>query len=172
MDRSELQTLLAQSRERLLPFLHARGLARGEAEDCIQEMWLRIGRAKLPEIKDPLSYLYRMADNMVIDLRRMAKRRSERETAWAGSTRDLVHDVDPSPSAEQTMLARERLAAFQAAIDGLPGRTAQIFRRFRLEGASQKEIASELGVTVSAVEKQLQRAYKTIIASLEALPPD
>jgi RNA polymerase sigma-70 factor (ECF subfamily) len=46
----------------------------------------------------------------------------------------------------------------------LPERTAFIFRQYRVEGASQKAIADELGISLSAVEKHLQRAYKAVLA--------
>jgi RNA polymerase sigma-70 factor (ECF subfamily) len=42
-------------------------------------------------------------------------------------------------------------------------RTDHIFRRHRVEGASQKEIAKELGISLSAVEKHLQKAYRALI---------
>jgi RNA polymerase sigma-70 factor (ECF subfamily) len=40
-----------------------------------------------------------------------------------------------------------------------------IFRRFRIEGEQQRAIAAELGISISAVEKHLARAYKDISAA-------
>ncbi|WP_138921377.1 sigma factor-like helix-turn-helix DNA-binding protein, partial [Novosphingobium pentaromativorans] len=46
----------------------------------------------------------------------------------------------------------------------LPDRTAWIFRQYRIEGQSQRDIAHELGISLSAVEKHLQRAYKAVLS--------
>jgi len=163
MDKAELQSVFLANRDRLHHFLRARALDDSEAEDCLQEIWLRILGARVGTIKEPLSYLYRMADNMVIDLRRGARRRADRERAWASRIPGVPEDIDPYPGADEAITARERLAAVQSAIAPLPARTREIFRKFRLEGISQKEIASEFGITVSAVEKQLQKAYAAVL---------
>ncbi|WP_408988075.1 sigma factor-like helix-turn-helix DNA-binding protein [Sphingomonas sp. SUN019] len=45
---------------------------------------------------------------------------------------------------------------------------------FRLEGKPQKEIAAALGISVSAVEKHVYKAYKSVVdaqARLEADKP-
>ena len=47
-------------------------------------------------------------------------------------------------------------------LDALPERTRTIFRRFRIDGEPQRLIADELGISVSAVEKHLARAYQAI----------
>jgi DNA-directed RNA polymerase specialized sigma24 family protein len=45
----------------------------------------------------------------------------------------------------------------------LGDRTDLVFRRYRVEGRSQKEIAAELGISLSAVEKHLQKAYRALV---------
>jgi len=42
-------------------------------------------------------------------------------------------------------------------------RTDLIFRRFRLDGVSQQIIGEELGISRSAVEKHLQKAYRRLL---------
>jgi DNA-directed RNA polymerase specialized sigma24 family protein len=48
-------------------------------------------------------------------------------------------------------------------LDNLPERTAFAFRAVRIEGTPQKEIAAQMGISLSAVEKHLQRAYHAVI---------
>ena len=38
----------------------------------------------------------------------------------------------------------------------------QTFVLFRVEGVPQRDIATQLGISLSAVEKDLQRAYRAI----------
>ena len=61
------------------------------------------------------------------------------------------------------LIAREQLAEAEAALRDLGERTDLVFRRFRIEGVSQRDIADELGISLSAVEKHLQKAYRALI---------
>lgn len=45
----------------------------------------------------------------------------------------------------------------------MPERTAFTFRAVRIDGTPQKDIALQLGISVSAVEKHLQRAYRAVL---------
>ena len=55
-----------------------------------------------------------------------------------------------------------RLAAIEAALAGLGPRVDAIFRRYRLDGVGQADIAAEWGISLSSVEKDLQKAYRTL----------
>jgi RNA polymerase sigma-70 factor (ECF subfamily) len=61
------------------------------------------------------------------------------------------------------LIASQHLHLLQGVIDAMPERTATIFRLFRLENVPQKTIAADLGISVSAVEKHLARAYLDIL---------
>lgn len=63
------------------------------------------------------------------------------------------------------MIAKEQLKVIRESLLRLPERTLLVFRRFRLEGVGQKQIAAELGISLSAVEKHLQRAYRALLDS-------
>ena len=68
-----------------------------------------------------------------------------------------------TPSGERVLIAREQLAAAEAELKALGERTDFVFRRYRIEGASQRAIADELGISLSAVEKHLQKAYRALL---------
>ena len=44
--------------------------------------------------------------------------------------------------------------------------------RYRIDGIPQREIAGEIGISLSAVEKHLQRAYRTVVETRERLDAD
>ena len=44
-----------------------------------------------------------------------------------------------------------------------------MFRRHRIEGVSQRQIADEFGVSLSTVESDLRRAYGRIVAVRRAI---
>lgn len=149
------------NRAALERFLRARAGDAGLAEDLIQELWLKLDGVT-GEIIEPLSYLYRMADNLVLDRRRSARRRERRDWAWNDLSVDVGGTSD-APPADRELIAREQLRAVEQMISKLGERTAHIFRRYRIEGIGQRMIAAEQGISISAVEKHLQKAYRAIV---------
>lgn len=150
------------ARPALTRFLVARGASTEDAADLIQELYLKLDRVPIASVSEPRAYLYRMADNLLLDRRRSSLRRLRRDDEWTGLQSGVDLDRDPQPSAEQVLISRERLAAVMKALDALPARTAEAFRRFRLGGETQKAIAADFDISVSAVEKHLQRAYRAV----------
>jgi RNA polymerase sigma factor (sigma-70 family) len=156
-------------RGELLRFLAARRVAADEAEDLLQDLFLKIGGRTPGPVGQPRAYLYRMLDNLLLDRRRSAARRSARERSWSEIRGGAEAELDDAPSPERRLIARERLASVSRAMDGLPERTVLILRRFRLDQIPQHRIAAEIGISVSAVEKHLQRAYRAILAADRSL---
>jgi RNA polymerase sigma factor (sigma-70 family) len=166
MVASGLCAVLMANRAPLLRFLRARG-AGEDADDVLQELWLKIERLE-PQgpIGDPRAYVFRMADNLMHDRVRATMRRTKREQAWGETDYDLT-GKDETPSAEHALAARQRLRQVELALATLGERSQAIFRRFRLDGVSQAVIAREEGISLSAVEKHLQRAYRLLAAIRE-----
>ena len=157
-----LEAVFLQNRAALLRFLRARGAA-DAADDLLQELWLKASAAASGPLADPLAYLYRSANNLMLDRRRGEIRRERRDQDWTELTGGPELGVSDAPSGEQVLIARERLAATEAALKELGERTDHVFRRYRIEGASQRAIAAELGISLSAVEKHLQKAYRALV---------
>lgn len=156
-----LEQVLIAHRPALERFLRARcGLA-ADAEDILQDLWLKIGDvAIVPD--DALSYLYRMADNLVTDRRRSAARRERRDDEWSQAANG-EGEASTEPSAERIVLAKDELTRIAAAFDGLGKRTTAIFKSFRIDGVRQDAIAAAHGISRSAVEKHLQKAYRAVL---------
>ena len=139
MEPAGLLILFEQSRGILLRYLRAHG-AGDAAEDCLQELWLKISAARPGPIGNPQSYFFRMATNLMIDRRRA--------------------EVQPDP--ERTAASRQQLAIVEEALKRLPARALDIFRRHRIEGRSQREIAAELGLSTSTIESDLRQVYRLL----------
>ncbi|WP_198045848.1 RNA polymerase sigma factor [Novosphingobium aquimarinum] len=163
---SGLQGVLINERPRLMRFLLARG-AGEEAEDLLQELWQRVSASPGQPIADPLSYLFRAAENLMRDHRRSQLSRQRRQFDW----HEITMREGDEPGGERVLIARERLREVERKIEELGPRVAHVFRSYRLEGQSQARIASELGISLSSVEKDLQKAYRclaTIKATFDA----
>lgn len=154
-----LQAYALAERHRLLRFLAARG-AGEEAEDLLHELWQRLASASAQPIADPMAYLFRVAENLVRDQRRSRTSREKRQYHWHES----AVEQEEQPSGERVLIARERLRAVEAELDRLGPRVAAIFRASRIEGTSQAVIARDHGISLSSVEKDLQKAYRAIAA--------
>lgn len=157
-----LEAVFLTHREALLRFFHARG-GGDAADDLLQELWLKASSANCQPVAQPLAYLYRMANNLILDRVRSESRRRSREQNWSDASFVAEDSAASSHSGERILLAREQVKAVEAALSALGGRTETIFRRFRLDGLSQGEIAREEGISLSAVEKHLQKAYKALL---------
>lgn len=153
---SGLQRVLENERPRLLRFLAARG-AGDDAEDVLQDLWQKLSGAEARPVADPVSYLFRAAENVLRDRQRASLSRSRRQHEW----QDLAAS-DAEPLGDRVLIARERLREAEATLLALGPRVGQIFRRYRLEGVGQAAIARELGVSLSSVEKDLQKAYRAL----------
>ena len=152
-----LKALLLSCRPALLRFLSLRGASTDEAEDVLQDLFVTLEGRAIGEVADPRAYLYRMTDNLWLDRRRAAQRRTRREEDYAGMG-------SGPPDTDEIVIARQELALIEAALGALPERTVEVFRRFRIDGEPQKGIAAQLGISVSAVEKHLQKAYAAVLA--------
>lgn len=171
MPEDGLEAIFMTHRPMLLRFFMARG-GGGDVDDLLQELWLKVRSAQTGPIAEPASYLFRMADNLLLDRRRGDLRRNRRDDQWTGLHRGTVDDMSDAPSAEQVMIARERLRIVDAAIDALGERTAAIFRSYRVDGVHQRDIAASHGISLSAVEKHLQKAYRALTQVRDRLDAD
>lgn len=121
--------------------------SRAQAEDLVQEAWLRFDEVSRQRLLDePLGYLYRIVRNLALDGRRRAA--FERGLA-AGGANDALFAVSPSaePTPEAVALHREELRLLLAALDELPERTRIAFEMHRLGGCRLREIAEFLEIS-------------------------
>lgn len=158
-DQGGLKAYLLRERTGLLRLLTARLGSAEEAEDVVQELWLRLSSMRSTPIAHPGGYLFRMANNIATDRRRSAIAGARRDQAWI-ETQGAAGEA--AASAEAGMLASERLRQIDAIVAALPERTARIFRLYRYEDMPRRSVAELVGISVSAVEKHLQNAYRAI----------
>lgn len=152
-----IEGVLLANRERIVRFLEVRG-AGDAAEDLFQDLWMRLTERGVGPVAEPLAYAMRAANNLMLDRYRSARQSELRDKAWTDAT------SAPGPSAERALISREQLAIVEHAIVAAGERPARIFRRFRMDGVQQREIATEMGVSLSTVEADLRKVYAAIAA--------
>lgn len=115
------------------------------AEDLVQELWMRLP-ADDSCVHSPRQYLYRMAHCLLIDRERSRRQAERREAAWLDLTGVAFPDRCKAPSADRVIEARQAAERAFAAVSAQGDRVARVFRRHRIDGLTQREIAQELGV--------------------------
>ena len=163
-----LEQVFLTHRDRLLRFLVARG-AGDAAEDLLHEVWLKITARRTGPIASPVSYLFRTADTLMIDRFRSERQAALRERAWSEVNDGATPGVSDAPSAERHVIGREQARIVSETLDTLGPRPAAIFRRHRIDGLSQRQVAEEFGVSLSTVESDLRRAYAALVALKERI---
>lgn len=173
------EELVLRYQARLLSVLeHAVG-RRGQAEDLVQEVFLRVFRARKryqPGAKFS-TWLFTIANNLASNSQRSRSRRKEVNIASAGSTTSL-QPLEGMAIAESGLMptrqvdASERGAVVRAAIQSLSDRQRMALLLCKFEEMSYVEIAETMELTVPAVKSLLSRARVNLKDALEPYMQD
>jgi RNA polymerase sigma factor (sigma-70 family) len=129
--------------------------SRDQAEDVVQEAWLRFDAATAERpaarIEHPAGYLYRIVRNLALDWTRKLK--AEPWSAHAAPPQG----IDPG-TPERTALFRDELRVVAAAMAELPPRTRRAFALYRLGGRTMQQVADELGISVGLAHRLIRDA--------------
>lgn len=134
------------------------------AADLVQESFLRLAEQQSRErIDNTPAYLYRTAHNLMIDHMRQQQRRK---------TDSVPHEalegiVEDSPGLEETTATEQHMRRLREALAQLPARTQEVFRLNRLEGLTHAEVARQLDISDSSVQKHLAKALAFVMQSLQ-----
>lgn len=126
---------------------------RAQAEDLVQEAWLRFDEAMRGRLlEDATGYLYRIVRNLALDGRRRAGR--EGRVFAAGEYDEAAGSrADAGPSPETVAASRDDCARVMAAMAELPERTRVALEMHRFGGAKLREIAACLGISVALAHR-------------------
>lgn len=160
----ELSALYRHHHAELLRFLVARTGDAAEAEDILQEVWMRAGGRTAGSVEHWRAFLFRIAHNLQIDRMREGRRRAARERRWAEDAHGAITPgeevADRDPGADEKIAAREEAARLASAIANLPDGARRVFELHKIDGLSHGEVAQKLGISRSGVEKHMAVAMK------------
>ena len=147
-----LQAHLARAVSKIVP--------PGDVEDIVQETYVRLCHVEnYADIKHPTSYLFKTARNLALD---HVKRAESRLSVPVDDVAALVSS-DRQPSSDETSTqaaSDEEFERFCEAVRRLPVQCRRAFVLKKVYGYSQREIAQELGLTESTVEKHIALGIK------------
>ena len=144
-----IEFLWNQYNRRLLAFIRGRVGDDAEAEDILQETFVRVHRNLCckTEWERPESWFYQIARNLIIDHYRRRREMVEIPESLADSP-DVLED-DP-----ETALA----LSLKELVDELPETYRQALLLTEYQGMNQKQLAGHLGISLSGAKSRVQRA--------------
>lgn len=152
-----VEELVRQLSPALLRYFSIPRVPRSEAEDSLQECWMRIHRSRHTyRAGEPvLPWIFAIARHTRLDAYRRRRRREAKEVLTA-----QVPDV-PAPAKSG---GEER---FTRLLEALPESQREVVIMLKVSGMSLEEVARATSSTVGAIKQRAHRAYEKLRLILE-----
>lgn len=154
-----LSDLVAETRNGLARYLARLCASPDDVQDVMQEAYLQVFcalRQSGPEGHTPAALLFTTARNIAY-----SRHRHSRVVAAAAPSVSAGEQLRREQAGiEQQVDRGEQMRRLLKAVNGLPPKCRDVFVLRMIEGMSQREIAEQLGISVSTVEKHLARGLQ------------
>ena len=147
---------------RLRRLLRRHGRSAEDAEDLIQEAFLRLMEyCRREEVRNEAGFLQRTVVNLSI-----SRYRAECRHPAAGQPVEELAEILPlvaaTPAPDEVLAAEQRLNEVTKVLEAVSPRTRDIYLAHRA-GYSYDELAATYGVSVSTIEKSVARAIVALM---------
>lgn len=105
------------------------------------------------EVREPEAFLTRTVKRLW-----MNARRDRHSDLYIAETPEELPLMDLGPTPDEVLAADECLKRMTQILDSINPRTREVFFLHRLDGLSYAQIAQQLGISISAIEKHIARA--------------
>jgi RNA polymerase sigma factor (sigma-70 family) len=137
---------------KLIRDVRSRTRGRADAEELLHAAYVRLMRYRTQHTVDNVAaFLVRTAVNIGVDNYR-------HDRFVADVSPDEMGICENSPLQDEVLAARTRLERVREGLSRLTPRTREIFLMHRLDDLKYREIAAQLGISQSAVEKHIAKA--------------
>ncbi|WIO73918.1 RNA polymerase sigma factor [Porticoccaceae bacterium LTM1] len=166
--RQVLERLFKQHESELRAFLQVRLGSRADSEDILQDLFCKLARidglsTQLDPELNPRAYLFTIANNLLIDYLRKRSVRQAHEMEQGVTPFDAPVHITP----ENIVAANQDLSWVKTVLKKLTPkcRTAFVLKRFQHMGI--REIALNMGISESRVNKYIARAMQALRDEME-----
>jgi RNA polymerase sigma-70 factor (ECF subfamily) len=138
----------------LVRFFCAQGASREEADDLLQETWLRVHRSRhtYRPGEQLLPWIYAVARHVRVDAYRRKRRITTHESA--------LESLPEGPSAGTRSGAKT--PQFEELVASLPPAQKEVITMLKVAGLSLEQVAEATSSTVGAVKQKAHRAYERL----------
>jgi RNA polymerase sigma factor (sigma-70 family) len=158
LESEKIGTVYKDERKRLLGYIRNRIPDKVEAEDILQDVFyqLTLGFSDIRRIENLTAWLYKVADNRIIDLFRKKKAVSYNYTDNAKDSEDgplTLEEILPSlgSSPEEDDLKDLIWEAIEETLSALPREQREIFVANEFDEMSFKEFSEKTGIGVNTL---------------------
>jgi RNA polymerase sigma-70 factor (family 1) len=126
------------------------------AEDIVQDVFLKIweARGQLPQVKNFPGYLFTVARNHTLNILRSIARSNH---ALAALIRHFQEQ-----RVDDAILNNDYRRFIEHALQRIPERSREIFRKCRDQAMTYEEVAVEMGISRNAVKKHMVKAIRIL----------
>ena len=153
-----LEVLFTRLKQDVYSFAFSYFRSKELAEEVVQEVFIRLWEKR--ELINPdydfVSYIFKIAKNIILDQLREQARYGER---YGPINPDLSYS---SENADDQIIFDDFQNLLQEAVDRLPPKRKYIFQLSREEKMTYAEISEHLNISVNVVENQMSKALKHI----------
>ncbi len=147
----------------LMRFLRRNWREESDMLDLRQEIYARIYESAARAMPDQVKpFVFTTARNLLIDRARRAQIVSIETVADLDSLELGVNELTP----ERHAAGRAELRMLQSALEALPPRCRRVVELRKIEGLSQRDVATQLGITEDTVERQVANGVRALADAL------
>ncbi|MYM24924.1 sigma-70 family RNA polymerase sigma factor [Duganella sp. FT135W] len=162
----EIDVLYSDHHQYLVGWLRRRIGCIEHAQDLAQDTFVRLmsGRAQPAgqPLRQPRAWLTTIAHGLLVD----HVRRQDVERAYLDALAVVPEAQVMSP--EERLQILQALVQVDALLDGLPSRARTAFLMSRLDGLTYADIALQMQLSLSAIEKYMATALRHLVLRLAA----
>jgi RNA polymerase sigma-70 factor (ECF subfamily) len=170
-DNYAFDLLVKRYKDPLLNFVYRFVGDKEEAEDIVQETFLRLFKNKhyYREIAKFSTWIYTIAGNLAkTELRRRKRRKLLSISHFMSSEKDYdIPDEDSNPEREANTVITDKI--IQKAIDKLSPKFKQVIILRDIQGFSYEEISEIVGIPLGTVKSRVNRARLKLQEDLQHL---
>ncbi len=167
-DYNAFATLVERHQKGLIQFFYAQHPDRQLAEDCTQEVWRKVFKARADyEVRARFkTYLLRVARNHWIDVYRSRRKQGPMLSIDAGEDADAPGLAGSLPGEERTPVAklsgRELRTIIEDALARLPSSQREVFILAEFQGLRYQDVAEILDIPVGTVKSRMFNAVRRL----------
>ena len=152
-DTAALDELVRRVSPPLLRYFSSSRFGRDDAEDMVQDCWMKIHRSRhtYRSSEPVMPWIYAIARHTRLDAYRKRRRLAAREVL-VPSVPETLHQKAPEAREDE----------FERLVSTLPHSQREVLFMLKVSGMSLEEIARATASTVGAVKQKARRAYSTL----------